>query len=371
MRICKSIISWVAIGLMLAIGGCGSSGAAPESRARAPEAGEEKNKPRKVSVIKIEPQAFNSVIEASGTALPARESFLSLTVPGVIRKILVKRGERVKKGQALLGLDRSGFALGVEQAQAALDAAQVGFGSLETQKKRFDRLLAVKAVPRANYDKVKAQYDGTAATLAMAEVGLKMARKALADSELRAPYDGVITMLLKQVGEYAPAMPPTMLMKIVDNSSLDVQVFLPEVEAAYAHPGQEAEVHVDSADLTRRARVVFVSARIEPGSQTFEVRLTLDNQDGKIKAGAFSRVRINRRQSDSALLVPLRAVVRKDDQIWVYTVQEGKAVKTTVELGETSGDRALVLRGLAPGAEVVTSSLDRLQPGDAVLAEKS
>lgn len=371
MHVRNLITALLALGLTLAITDCGSSTVASDNQVRDPETEAGKSEARKVSVMLIEPQAFSSDIEASGTALPARESFLSLTVPGLIRQILVKRGEQVKKGQVLLKLDRAGFVLGVEQAQAGLNAARVGFGSLETEKKRFDRLLAAKAVPRANYDKVKAQYDGTAAKLAMAEVGLKMARKALADSELRAPYDGVISMVLKEVGEYAPAMPPTMLMKIVDTSSLEVQIFLPEAEAAYVHPGQEAEVHLDSADLTRKAKVVFVSSRIEPGSQTFEVRLALDNPDGKIKAGAFSRVKINRRRSDSALLVPLRSVVRKDAHSWVYVVVKGKAQKSIVELGETSGDRALVLHGLAPGAEVVTSSIDRLQPGDPVLADKS
>ncbi|RME27424.1 MAG: efflux RND transporter periplasmic adaptor subunit, partial [Deltaproteobacteria bacterium] len=227
-----------------------------------------------VEVLELKPEPFTSYIESSGTTLPARESFLSLPVPGTIERILVERGQAVKKGQVLLRLDQSGFRLGVEQAKAALAAAKAGFGTLDTQMKRFDRLLANKAVPRADYDKVKAQYDAAAAQLAMAEVGLKQAEKALRDSELRAPYDGVITMILKEVGEYAPSMPPTMLMKIVDSSTLQVQTFLPEVEAPFVSVGDEAQVTVDSAGYTGTARVTFVSPRLEPGTHTFEVRFS-------------------------------------------------------------------------------------------------
>ncbi len=219
---------------------------------------------KRVEIMQLEPEKFHSTISATGTALPVREGYLSMAVPGRIKEILVQRGDRVKKGQVLVRLDRSGFTLGVQQAQAALAAAKVGIDALSTEKSRFDRLLKNKAVPKATYDKIKAKYDGAAAQVAMAEVGLKRARKALADSQLTAPYDGVITMVMKQVGEYAPAMPPTMLIQIVDTSSLEVQVFLPENESRYVHPGTEASVTIDSANQTRQGKVVFVSDRIQP-----------------------------------------------------------------------------------------------------------
>lgn len=321
-----------------------------------------------VEAVKLQAEPFTSYIESSGTALPVRESMLSLSVPGLIKQILVERGEAVKAGQVLLRLDQSGFRLGVEQARAAVAAARVGFDSLQTQMKRFDRLLANKAVPRANYDKVKAQYDGAAAQLAMAEAGLKQAEKALRDSVLRAPYEGVVTLILKEVGEYAPAMPPTMLMKIVDASSLQVQTFLPENEAPFVKVGAGAEVTIDSAGFTGPARIAFVSPRLEPGSQTFEVRLALDNPSGRIKAGAFCRVRITRRRLDQALLVPLRTVVRSGGRSFVYLFENGRARRVQVELGESRGDRVLVLEGLQPGSQVITSALDRLRPDQAVVA---
>ncbi len=351
----------------LALSAC-QPGQGVESAARAAEdrPASVAPKARVVQVITLKPERFVSHVEASGTALPVREGTLSAAVSGRIQEILVQRGERVKEKQPLLRLDRSGFYLGVQQAEAGLVAARVGEAALTTEMKRFDRLLANKAVPRASYDKVKAQYDGAAAQVALAEVGLKQARKALGDAELRAPYDGVITMVLKQVGEYAPAMPPTMLIQIVDTASLEVQVFLPETEARQVAVGKQARVQVDSAGVTRDGQVIFVSDRIQPGSQTFEVRIGLDNADGAIKSGAFARVRMVRRDEAQALLVPLRAVQRAGGRTAVFVAADGKARLQPVELGETQGDRVLVLEGLAPGAQLITTGMSELSDGASV-----
>lgn len=346
---------------------CGKSGGLEAEAVAAPAADEATAaQVRQVSVVALAPEAFKSYIQATGTALPVREGYLSAAVPGRIQEILVDRGQRVTKGQPLVRLDRSGFYLGVQQAEAGLAAAKVGVDSLTTEMKRFDRLLANKAVPRASYDKVKAQYDGAAAQVAMAEVGLKQARKALSDSELRAPYDGVITMVMKEVGEYAPAMPPTMLIQIVDTSALQVQVFLPEADAKVVSKDLPATVEIDSAGVTRSGKVVFASDRIQPGTQTFEVRIGLDNADGAIKAGAFARVKMVRRDEAAALLIPLRAVVRDQGRAFCMLAKDGKAEKVPVKLGETQADRVLVLDGLSPGDALITTGVSELQPGQAV-----
>ena len=155
-------------------------------------------------------------------------------------------------------------------------------------------------------------------------------------------------------------------MQIVDTSSLEVQVFLPETVAKSVALGKAAEVEIDSAGLTRAGQVIFVSDRIQPGSQTFEVRVGLDNADGAIKAGAFARVRMVRRDEAQALLIPLRAVLRERGQPHVFVARDGKAEKVEVRLGETQADRVLVLDGLRAGDELITTGVAELEPGQPV-----
>jgi RND family efflux transporter MFP subunit len=333
-------------------------------------AGEKKETGAKqVTAARLESSQFTSTIEATGTALPVRESYLSFSVPGRLEAVLVRQGDRVTKGQVLMRLDRENFFLGVQQAEAALAAAKVGLDQLKLEMSRFDRLIKNKAVPRATYDKVKAQHDGTAAQYAMGEVALKQARKALRDAELRAPYDGVITDLLKEVGEFIPSMPPTMVTKVVDSSSLEVQVFLPESEAPFVKVGQEARVDIDSAQIKAEGKVIFVSDRIQPMTQNFEIRIRIENPEGKIKAGAYSRVELDRNSTNDAVFVPLRAVKREaDGEAYVYVAKGGKAKKTKVELGETRADLTLIHCCLKAGQLVITSGLAEISDGDPVVA---
>ncbi|MBW2704177.1 MAG: efflux RND transporter periplasmic adaptor subunit [Deltaproteobacteria bacterium] len=320
-----------------------------------------------VSIQEIKPESHNSKITATGTALPVRASFLSASVPGLIMEIQVKRGDRVKKNQVLLRLDAGGFALGVQQAEAGLAAAEVGVRTVERELKRFTRLRQSKAVPGATVDKVQAQHDGAVAQRDLAAVGLRMARRALRDATQRAPYDGVITMVLKEVGEYAPAMPPTMLMKLVDTSSLEVQAFLPEREATFAKVGAQARVRIDSADVERVGQVIFVSDAIDPGVQNFEIRVSVDNADGAIKAGAFARLEILRQKIDQALLIPKQAIARdQKDQPYVLAEHDGILQRIPVKLGEHTDTRSLVLEGLKPGQRIVTSGLADLRHGQKV-----
>jgi RND family efflux transporter MFP subunit len=325
---------------------------------------------KEVSTLKIDKAKFSSTLKATGVALPVRESYLSFSVPGHLKTVLVAPGDRVTKGQVLMRLDREGFFLGVQQAEAAVAAAQVGFDQLKIEMGRYGRLVKSKSVPRAAYDKVKAQHDGAAAQHVMTEVALKRARKALRDSELRAPYDGVVNDVLKEVGEYIPSMPPTMVAKIVDSSSLEVQIFLPESEAPFVKVGQQAKVMIDSALVKTNGEVIFVSDRIQPMTHNFEVRIRLDNPEGQIKSGAYTRVEIARSTIEDAILVPLRAVIHEsDEQAFVYVVKQGKAARIKVELGESRGDQTLVTCCLKAGQQLITTKLADISDGDPVTVE--
>ena len=363
------ILSLMSAALLLTVAACNPAG---ESKAHAQEAAKApvEAPPPLVKVFEVQTEKHSSHIEATGTALPARASFLSASVPGQIIEIPVTRGEQVSKNQVLLRLDLSSFVLGAQQAEAALAAAEVGVRTVERELKRFGRLRESKAVPGATFDKIQAQYDGAVAQRDMAAVGLKRARKALRDATLRAPYAGTISMVLKEVGEYAFSMPPTMLLKIEDHSSLEVQAFLPEREAPFAKLGAKARVRFDSADVERVGEVIFVSDSIDPMVQTFEIRVRIDNADGAIKAGSFARLEILRQQLDNALLIPKQAIARNNqDQPYVMAEHDGILQKIPVKLGEHTDTRSLVLKGLKPGQRIVTSGLADLKNGHPLAGE--
>ena len=324
-----------------------------------------------VETLTLTSEPFSVSQEVTGKALALREGYLSLPVSGLIKKIYVSLGDRVKKGQVLLRLDRRGYQLGVAQAQAALDGANAATDQLATEINRMDQLLAEGAAPSAAKDDLLAKDKGAKAQTRAATAALEQAQKALKDSVLRAPYDGVISQLLKEEGEQAPAMPPTMLMKLVDTSKLDVQVFVPEDASRFVKVGDEADVTVDSADIVTRGKAVFVSNVIQPGARTFEVRYRIDNPDDRIKAGSFARVRLAEEQLANAVLIPVSSVSRdKNDAPYVYVADGGKAKRVSVVLGPPKGARVLIRNGLAAGQKLIVSEIASIKDGQAIVELK-
>ena len=340
-------------------------------RRSAEAAGEHREITPVVEVVTLEGEPFTTHIEATGTALAFRESYLSCPVPGRIEEILVERGDAVVEGQVLVRLDQKGYRLGLQQAQAGLAAASSQVEQVQQELDKLEPLVEEGAVAKAEIERLETQKKGASAQVGMASAGKKQARKALDDSVLRAPYDGVITDVYHEVGEHATAMPPTMLAKIVDAAILEVQVFLPEDASPYVKVGTTAEVTIESADLALEGEVIFVSDVIQPVTHNFEVRIRLDNSDGAIKAGAFARVSLVRESLEGAVLVPITAVRRDgDDRPFVFLVEDGTAIRKNVVLGEQVGSRVFVSQGLAPGGVLVTAGHEDLLDGQKVTVEK-
>jgi RND family efflux transporter MFP subunit len=329
-----------------------------------PTGDEQSSELKEVVVLQLVAQPFTSKIQATGKALPVRESLLSAEVSGTIDKIFVNEGDRVKKGKVLLRFDQKGFYLEVQHAKAALAAAKTQVNQLELEVNRISKLVDQEAATVATLDQLKAQYDGAVAQEQMAAVAVRMTQKQLGDSVLRAPYNGMISEILHEEGEFCPSMPQTMLIKIVDTSSLEVQVYLPEEVSGDVEVGHTAEVEVESAGVTTTGEVIFVSNRLHSDSQTLEIKVKLDNEQGKIKGGAFTRVNMIRRAMDDALLVPLKSVQRGDDgKPYVFIAVGDKVQNTRVRLGEASGNNVLVLDGLSAGQQVAVSGVSDLEDG--------
>ncbi len=327
---------------------------------------------RIVSTEEVKTEAFTSTIEVTGTALPVKESFLSTEVPGTVKEILVAEGDKVSKGQILLKLDQSGFALGVAQAEAGLAAAKTNADLMKLEFDRVSKLMASDATAQANFDRVKAQYEAAQAQCKVVEAQLKQAQKALNDSVLRAPYNGIIVMILKEVGEYAPSMPPTMLMKIVNTDSLEVQTFLPEELSSAIKTGDKAKVSIASADLETEGEIIFVSNRLEQATQNFEVRLKIDNAEGRIKGGAFTRINFTRENLSDAVMVPLRSILRDSNgQPYLFTVKDGTVHRNDVKIGQATGSKIHVIEGVSAGDQVVTAGAGDLKDGNKVKVENN
>ncbi|MCU0661380.1 MAG: efflux RND transporter periplasmic adaptor subunit [Myxococcota bacterium] len=359
-----------AVGILAVVGALGCGKLEGDAKASAVD-GVQPEEVLPVDVLELASETFTANIEATGKALPIREGTLSGAISGRVEKILVNEGDIVRKGQVLVRFDSRGFHIGAKQAQAALAAARAASDIAKLELERAIKLSDGGASPQAVTDRANAQVDATTAQLAMAQAQVEQTQKGLSDTELRAPYDATVVAVLRQVGTFATSMPPTELISIVDTSSLEVQAFLPEDAVTAVHLGDTAKVLVGSAGVETTGKVVFVSDRMQTGSQTFEIRVLIENPDRIIKGGAFCRLSLTRPPIEGAVLVPLRAVRRDGkDQPYVFLLEKELVKRVDVTLGDSSGDRVLVRSGLAAGQRLITTTGSDVADGVRATARK-
>ena len=280
--------------LVLALVGSGSGCQGKSEGAKLPPAtgpgAPERPKLPAIDKAEVKAEVAKVSDETTGTTYPKERAEVAPNMSGVISMIAVDEGDRVKKGQLLFRLENSDMALRVRQAQAALRSAEVGMTSVKVEYDRTKRLLDKNAIDQASWDRIQAQYDSAQAAVDQAKVGVSMAREGLGDTTVKSPIDGVVTAQLKNTGEMATMMPPSIVVVIEDHSVLELRFRLPERSLRTIQVGDVVNAKFSALELEREAKVVRLSPSVDPRTRTFEVVSEIDNADGALKSGMLASI---------------------------------------------------------------------------------
>ena len=330
-------------------------------------------------------------VGVSGTLAADDQVILSLKVPGRISELKVDIGTRVRKGQVVARLDPTDYRLRVDQAQATLVQARVRLGlsadgtddhvdpertalvrqgravleEARLTRERFAKLLEQQFVAKAQFDTAVANEqvaDGRyqdaieevrnrQAVLVQRRTELEMARQALADTELKAPVDGMIRERRTATGEYLNAGTP--VATLVKIHPLRLQLAVPERAAAGVRVGQDVRVSVDGEAGVHAGRVVRLSPSIQEQNRTLTIEAEVPNQAGVLRPGAFSRAEIIVAADQPAIFVPASSIVVFAGIEKVLTIRDGKAQERRVVTGRREKDRVEIVEGLKSGEPVV------------------
>lgn len=229
----------------------------------------------------------------TGTTEPHRKSTLTSRVSGVISKVHVREGDAVKAGDVVVSIDTSDNVLRLRQAEAALKTAEVQRSTTKIEWDRSQGLLQDRAIPQSQFDAVDARMKGAEAAVAQAQVAVDMARKALADSTVRAPYSGTITRRMVSEGEFAAVTPATPLVTIEETSVLDVRIQVPASDEAIARPGRPVTLKIPALSREVRAQISRVVPSADPRTRTFAAIIEVPNEKGELRPGLFAEARFD------------------------------------------------------------------------------
>jgi HlyD family secretion protein len=402
-------IRYIALAVTILVAGCtpsqGNSGARMNQTQRAVP----------VEVKKAIREDFGLKLSLSGRLEASQQVALTSKANGRIKQIHVHIGDQVKAGQPIVTLDGEEARIQLQRSQASWLSAQARYAEakegtpqetlVQTQnsladlqnkydaaKKDLERteiLYREGAISVAEWEKAKAalssastnlenqkqklrldQKGPTQSSLAAAAAALKQAEADYALAQLnaanlivKAPIDGVIGSLPVTVG--ANVSSNTEIAQIIDIASMKVKTQATESQVGLFQNGQSVEIRIPSINLTTKGKVLSVSP-LADATKSYPIEIEIPNPDLRVKAGMIASVEMTG-QLHKALVVPREAVLLRDQQSYVYVVENEKAKQVQVKLGESDGERVEILEGLSGGEDVVVKGQNTLVAGASVV----
>lgn len=311
-----------------------------------------------VTALDVQPQMFNHFFEVFGQVKADKSINLYTTASGKVKKIHVKNGQQVKKGQLLLSLDTDIMTSSLRELQTGLELAKTVFE--KQQRLWIDQQIGSEI----QYLQAKNNYDALVQRV-------KTLKEQIELSVIRAPFAGSIDNIFAREGELAgPQMPA---LRLVNTSGVYVKADVPESYANRVRVGTPANVDFTSMDYEVAAEVLQVGQFIQEGNRTFSINVSLPEANG-VKPNQMVHVALMDYKNDEALSVPASLVqqdVEGNDFIYTLSSIEGtsrfEVVKTWVTTGLTFEGRTEIISGLEANAKVIDKGSRSVRTGQEVV----
>ena len=297
-------------------------------------------------------------------------------VKGFLEAVLFTEGDLVKEGQPLYRIEKGLFEAAVEQAKGALARSKASLTLAELQRKRAEELLARNAGTVVARDQAVAEEAGAKGSIMTDEANLRDATINLGYTDIVAPIAGKVGRTNVTKGNVVgPESGP--LTSIVSQNPMYVtfpvsqREFLQTTADAQKRDAKDLKVRIkfsDGAFYDEVGVINFVDVSVDKATDTVNVRATIPNPRGVLIDGQLVRVIIESNKPEERLLIPQSALIADQQGVYVFAVEDGKAVVKRLKLGGDAGANVIVEDGLKAGAQVIVDGLQGVRPGAAVRA---
>jgi RND family efflux transporter MFP subunit len=309
-------------------------------------------------------------LSVSGTVKALNYAVIKARVAGEVKEILVREGDTVKAGQVLARIDPTEYQRRWTQAQEQAMAAKAQMEIAQRQWDTNKALVNQGFISKAAMDNSLASFQGAVATQKAALAGADVARKALDDATLLAPFSGVIAVRSAQVGERVGI--DAKVLELVDLSQLEVEVPVSPSESLDVRIGQVATFQLEDRQEKVTAKVKRISPSAQTGTRSVMIYLALDKPQG-LRHGLFAKGLLGLGKSH-VIAVPLSAVRTDRPQPYVQVVESVGSQQQVVHKPVTLGVRGMDLTrpeaepwvgvtGLATGSSVLKGQVGALREG--------
>lgn len=330
-----------------------------------------------IQTTRVQSIEISEPIYATGTTAALRTTDLKPMVSGLVEKVYVQVGDRIKKGQPLFKIRQTQIMLRIAQLQHRVALARAELKNAKQHLETNIGLTNSGVISQEVKDDTQTQFDIARARLGIAETQLLEAKQNLEDSEGKAPFDGVVTVVNIQEGSFSSMMSMGSMGGLASEGALQVQeigtivtmIRVPESELSRIRIGSPAKITIDSLGKTFESQIHVINDLVDFASRTIDVRLGIKNDDYMIKPGLFARVEIFP-EPRTVLVLPRRAVLGSGTH-YVFSHQQGIAQRITVTIRELDTQRVEITSGVKAGQTILFGNdLGRLTDGAAIIIKE-
>ena len=302
-----------------------------------------------VTTQKSEQTVFNHYVELQGAVNTRQNVLLYPEVPGILERVLVKEGNKVKKGQLLAVIKDGGMSQQLQQLESQAALSQTVF-------ERQERLWAQKIGSEIEFLQAKTNYTSQ-------KNAVEQLKNQLEKTKITAPFDGTIDVVYKEEGTVVAPGQGSEMFRILNLENMYIEAEVPENYVSSITKGKKVQVHFPILGKSITSSVRQVGNFINPNNRSFKVEINVPNPKKDIKPNLTVRLKINDYQNKNAVLLP-QSIISENAQgeQYIYVVvdkqknNEATAQKVLIKTGKTQGD---IIEVLAP----LTSQVEYIQEG--------
>ncbi len=314
-----------------------------------------------VSVATVHERNFERSLRATGTLMPKQQATLNVLLNGMIAEIYVDISDKVQKGDPLLKIRQVDYREALEQAEANVASARA---ALEDAKRELDRTRNLREAGSGTVqmlDQATTRYSQAQASLKQAEAAYSVAKQNMADTIVRAPFDGVITERNFEPNEYARA--GDAVFEIMDLSVLDANLQIPEAYLGAISRDAEVEISFKAQFPSKVGEIIAINPKVNTATRTFTVKIQTDNRDLMLPGGLFIIANINLPEAQNVPAVPKEAIQKREGRTFVWLIKDGNAFEQEVVEGASNQNWVMIEQGLNPGDRIAVEGTGVLIDG--------
>jgi RND family efflux transporter MFP subunit len=328
--------------------------------------------PADVKMVTLSPKPVPRTSEFVASIRSLASTTVQPQVEGIVTRVLVRSGDRVRAGQPLVQIDPDKQQASVSSLEANRAARQADVAYATQQLGRLQKLFEAGAVSQQELEQAQTAADTAKAQLQATEAGIRESRVELGYYRVGAPAAGIVGDVPVRTGDRVTNS--TVITTIDSPQGLEAYVSVPLERAADLRLGLPLQLVDDTGTVVAENPVTFVAPRADDATQSVLVKAQLRHQPPALRVMQYARARIVW-SNEPALTIPVVAVNRLGGQYFVYVAESAKAGlvarQKPISVGEIVGDDYIVQTGLKAGEQIIVSNLQKIGDGAPVRAVSS